>query len=103
MVVRMDVKLGQLKVHLHIKFEDQNQSEITREVCSSIFKNVEKIVDKQLIKQNNKIGNLDLLQNLDEVEQYEIKFCLRTEGFPVKNNKKAPTSGPFLLQIVNCF
>ena len=48
MTTRMELKLEELKVHLDTKFEVQKQliSDLTKEICSSLFKNLEKFLRK---------------------------------------------------------
>ena len=110
MPTRMEQKLEELKVHLDAKFEVQKESisELTKEICNSMFRNFEKILNGELRKQNEKIekleaekqilqnhvmelrrSNLSMQQNLDDVEQYGRRLCLRIDGVTVKNNESA--------------
>ena len=73
-----------------------------------MFRNFEKILNEELRKQNEKIekleaekqmlqnhvmelkrSNLNMQQNLDDVEQYGRRLCLRIDGVTVKNNESA--------------
>ena len=48
--------LDELKVHLDSKFEVQKQSisKKTKEICNAMFKNLDKILNEELRKQNEK-------------------------------------------------
>ena len=61
MPTRMEQKLEELKVHLDAKFEVQKESisELTKEICNSMFRNFEKILNEELRKQNEKIEKLE--------------------------------------------
>ena len=105
MLTRMEQKLEKLKVNLDAKFEVQKESisELTKEICHSMFRNFEKILNEELRKQNEKIenleaekqmlknhvmelkrSNLNMQQNLEDVEQYGRR---RIDGVTVKNNE----------------
>ena len=61
MPTRIEQKLQELKVHLDAKFEVQKESisELTKEICNSMFRNFEKILNEELRKQNEKIDKLE--------------------------------------------
>ena len=61
MPTRIEQKLQELKVHLDAKFEVQKKSisELTKEICNSMFRNFEKILYEELRKQNEKIEKLE--------------------------------------------
>ena len=78
MPTRMEQKLEELKVHLDAKFEVQKESisELTKEICNSMFRNFEKILNEELRKKNEKTEKLET-----EIKTNALELCYGDEAF----------------------
>ena len=90
------------------KFENQQRNfpAIAKDIFSALFKSFEKIIKKQMEKQNERIwkleadkcllqkqvmslkhANLQMQNSQKELEQYERRLCLRINGVLIKSEE----------------
>ena len=107
---KIEQKFEELKKYIDEKFSQQDGS--LKEMCSALIENftkeVKKEIKKQLDDQNDKIARLEsdkamlqeqvkyLMQqnqtnqeNMEELEQYGRRLCLRIDGIPTEKNEKS--------------
>ena len=61
MLTRMEQKFEDIKKYMDEKFENKQSvfSAIMKDICSSVFESFEKIIKKQMEKQNDRISKLE--------------------------------------------
>ena len=108
MMRAMEQKLEELKRSIEDRFEKQKDSlrEIISEICSAFFDSFKKDLKEEMKKEmdqkitkissencmfqnqilERKQANVKLQNELDELEQYDRRSCIRIDGIPEVSN-----------------